>query len=848
MLWRNGKRVRLTRRALNVLTVLVQRRDRVVSKDEILDLAFPGVFVEPGNIAVHISEIRKVLGRGTITTFPGIGYQFSAELDGSPRPVPTSAAINNPARKRQTNLPIALTALVGREAELVELGTIFQRVRLVTVTGPGGVGKTRLATEFGQQVLAKYDSGVWLIDLAPVDGADFIISAAATVLGVVLHAGQAPLDLVAAAISQKNLLLIFDNCEHLAAPVARVLAGLLSRVPGLSVLATSQEMLSMAGEHVYRLDPLSVPPELLRKIDHDADEIAKIARFGAVEFFVARARSTDRRFRLGPENVASVVAICRALDGIPLTLEMAAARLRMFGIDGLRARLDDQLDLLGMQRRLAAVRYRTLRSMVEWSVGLLDGADQLVFRRLAVFPGSFSLDAAIAIAGSDQDTEFNTIDALGRLVDKSLVCVEDNVTPRYRLLEALRLVGLEQLSTSGERPDISERHASFFSSLLDVEHKNQINIDPANWFSKGKGEIVNIREAMKWTLEKLDKSELFIMITKYMIYVCRALGLMKEAQFCADVAWSNIDDTMQDTADLERLVADTFTISGTVWFGSSRNRAVDFWERAIGLYRRCADKQRLGSSLSGLGAAYIGLGRYQLAEAVLRESYALLSKTQHHRIFINTMLNLSILAIYQREFEEARSLSIEGISLAISKNQETLRYLLISNLAEIHYHEGDVGGAIALQTQVISYFRENDISYRLVVPLLNLVNYLLAQSRLPEARQHAAEALIVANQQGGYVVRIALQQWALIGAFEGKYSDAARLVGFVNAGFVTSEEVRDPGEQQSLSKAMALIEAHVQPIELDRYLSEGADMKEAEAVDIVTHSLDVGHLPIHRLE
>ena len=357
---------------------------------------------------VQMTALRKALGDGEsgiryVSTIQGRGYRFIAPVSHSKTSALQKAAPplrlvgrDHPVRKTSerlsaaasettepdTNLPQRLAAVIGRAAELAELQESIGRNRLVTLVGTDGIGKTRLAVELGWLSTGLFADGVWLIDLAPVTDPAVVTSATATVLGVALRDAEAPVQAIAAAIGKQRWLLIFDNCEHLIAAAAELIEALLERVPGLSVLATSQEILHVAAEQIYRLNPLALPPA--------AGSVAKIAGFGAVALFVERARAADRRFVLDAGNAAGVAEICRRLDGIPLALEMAAARLPLLGIEGLRARLDERLFMLTTGAHTAETRHRTLRNMVEWSLGLLDPADQRVFRRLAVFAGSFS--------------------------------------------------------------------------------------------------------------------------------------------------------------------------------------------------------------------------------------------------------------------------------------------------------------------------------------------------------------------------------------------------------------------------------------------------------------------------
>ena len=451
--------VELRPKSFDVLRYLVQNAGRLVPKDELIEAVWPNVAVTDDSLTRCVCDVRCALqdtAQRVIKTVQRRGYllaaavstgtaavfdpQYAATAPSNPSVQPDPVSAPSPSGN---NLPRRLAAMIGREAELVELQESIAHDRLVTLAGPGGVGKSRLAIELGWRMIPLFADGVWQIDLAPLRDPACVASAVAAVLGD----ADASIETIATANGKQRKLLIFDNCEHMAAAVAGVIGKLLERTAQLSVLVTSQEVLGIPAEQVYRLNPLALPAPTA---NCPRAEIGALAEFGAVALFVERARAADRRFALDDSNAASVVEICRRLDGIPLALEMAAARLPLLGVEGLRARLDERLKMLSAGPRTPEARHRTLRDTAAWSYGLLEAADQQVFCRLAAFAGSFSLEAAIAIARGDAASDWDVVHSLGRLVDKSLVTVEHGECPRYRLLETLRLYAAELLAASGE--------------------------------------------------------------------------------------------------------------------------------------------------------------------------------------------------------------------------------------------------------------------------------------------------------------------------------------------------------------------------------------------------------------
>lgn len=453
LLLAGGEPVKLGSRAFEMLQALVERRQRTVSKQELLDLVWPGLVVEENNLQVQIVTLRKLLGHPAIATVPGRGYRFTmpvaVEGGGAPAAPPAPPA---------GNLAGAEVALIGRDDELRTLNGLIDGHALVTVAGAGGIGKTRLAQGAAAARGERHADGVWWVELSPLADPALVPTAVAKALGVALDAAADATPAVLAALKGRAALIVLDNAEHLLDGVAAFVAALRGATPSVKLLVTSQEILRTADEQVFRPGPLALPGQ---------DDLASAQASGAVALFVARARAVDPRFRLDEGNLAAVVEICRQLDGIPLAIELAAARLPLLGVQGLRQRLDERFRLLTAGRRAVMRRHQTLRAALDWSHGLLTPPEQVVFRRLGVFAGGFDLDAAERIADDDALDGWDVVEHLGALVDKSLVVVEGDDEPRYRLLETTRLYAIERLAEAGETDALLRRHAEHFTTLAE---------------------------------------------------------------------------------------------------------------------------------------------------------------------------------------------------------------------------------------------------------------------------------------------------------------------------------------------------------------------------------------------
>src|SRR5881396_1357103 len=453
----DGRPVELRGRAFDTLVALIDARGTVLDKDELISRVWPDRVVEENVLQTQISALRKVFGpdRDLIRTVAGRGYQFTGEIRGTA--ATAAAATLSPA----TNLPETVSELIGREAELRDAMDLVAKHRLVTLVGAGGVGKTRLGLEVARHLLPRFPDGVFVAELGPLSSPELVPATVATALGLTLGAGTVSRNSIAAAVGTKQLLLVIDNCEHLIDAAAGIVEALLRASPAASLLATSREPLRESGEYVYRVPSLAVPAE-------DNQDIDDVLRYGAVRLFVSRARAAEPRYVPDIRVTAATTAICRHLDGIPLAIELAAARVAAFGVEGVAARLGDRFHLLTASRRTALPHQQTLRATLDWSYELLSEPERITLRRLAIFAGSFSLEAATAIVANSDLPVSQVPECVAGLVGRSLVStLPGELSMQYRLLETTRAYALEKLTESGESQPVARRHAEYYRDLLE---------------------------------------------------------------------------------------------------------------------------------------------------------------------------------------------------------------------------------------------------------------------------------------------------------------------------------------------------------------------------------------------
>jgi non-specific serine/threonine protein kinase len=494
-----GEPVKLGTRAFDVLVALIEGRGAVVSKDALMARVWPDQVVEENNLEVQIATLRAHFGskRALIRTIYRRGYQFTGEIQFSPANADLEVGIGKPSEEPEaialaTNLPQPITELIGRHNDLNETLRLLDVRRLLTLTGTGGIGKTRLALAAGHRLLSHFRDGVWLVELGPLSDPDLVPVTVAAAVGLRLAVGAVTAERVASALKGKELLLVLDNCEHLIGAAATMVEALLRANPAVRVMATSREPLRTEGEYVYAVPPLAVPAV---GHDHKSDPL----EYGAVQLFVERVRATELQFVLDGQTRAKLEIICRRLDGIPLAIELAAARVAALGIEELSARLESHLQLLTIGRRTAPPRHRTLRAALDWSYELLSGAEQQLLSNLAVFPSTFTLDASIAVMGDVAGGPSAVMDGLASLVAKSLI-TPDRSDPRgrWRLLETTRVYALEKLVQRGGAAEVARRHAEFYLALFaPFSPADRLQTD-SDKLSSHQRDNDNIRAALSW--------------------------------------------------------------------------------------------------------------------------------------------------------------------------------------------------------------------------------------------------------------------------------------------------------------------------------------------------------------
>jgi predicted ATPase len=595
----DGRPIKLGGRAFDILMTLLEAPGTVVDRDTLIRRVWPDRIVEENVLWVQVSALRAAFGteRDLIRTVAGRGYQFGGEI---------SELSARGDHLPPTNLPETVSELIGRDDDLRALLNFATDHRLVTLTGPGGIGKTRLALALARQLRSRFADGVWVADLAPLSDGACVPGAVAAAVGLEVPGGEMSPDSVAGASGGKALLIVLDNCEHVVGAAALMADVLLSTNPAVSVIATSREPLMVEGEWATPVPALAVPP---KDVEHEGDPL----RFGAVRLFCERVRALQPSFapdrRLAPE----IGAICRRLDGIPLAIELAAPRAATLGVEELAGRLDDRFQLLTGGRRTALPRHQTLRATLDWSYELLAESERVALRRLAVFAGPFGLEAAGAVIASPEISSANAIDCLSNLVTKSLVSVEANATlGRYQLLDTTRAYAHGKLVDSGELNQIACRHAEYYRDLFEraeFEWERQPSADRVAAYGR---QIDNLRAALPWSVSPEGDPSVGIALTAATERLWMDLGLAEELRGRAEQALAVLGATARPDEWRE------MKLHAALGAALSRTTTPVFewakaWSRALEIAERLDDADYQLRALYGLNTVYSIAEQYPVA-------------------------------------------------------------------------------------------------------------------------------------------------------------------------------------------------------------------------------------------
>jgi len=636
-------------------------------------------------------------------------------------------------RTSKLNIPIPLTSFIGREKELKEVAELLSKSRLVTLTGSGGVGKTRLAIQVVADILELFPDGVWFLDLAPLSDPSLVPNTFASVLGLREPADPSLsiTDLLINYFRSRTALVIFDNCEHLIESCAQLINSLLTSCENLSILATSREALRVSGEVPYRVPSLEIPkPDIQFPID-------ELSNMESVRLFTERAAVASPEFAISPHNALAIAQICQRLDGIPLAIELAVARVKTLTVEQISKRLDDRFNLLKSGLRTALPRHQTLRATIEWSYDLLSEKERILFRRLAVFAGGWTLEAAEEVCGGNGIESSDILDLLSQLINKSLVMVETSAgEARYRRLETIRQFAREQLAQSGEVEQIHTRHLKYFLELAERSEPVLWSIVEQGAVNRLEAERKNMRVALQWSLQHGSEEN--------------------SLRLASALVWF-----WYDQSDY---------VEGRYWLG-----------KALAVCDQVPAKLHADALLKA-GSLAMLQGDYEVATIFIEESGELFNALDN-RWQMAWIFNLrGLIALYQGHFERVEEMSVQSLEIfeQIDNKSSIANQQLYTGM--VLYYQGNNERAKSLIEKSLPVLREVDdvITIARGLHALGLVEHRLGN--YAKARRLFEECLITARRRNGRLeVITALEGLGGVACVQDELIRAARLFGAAEA-------------------------------------------------------------------
>ncbi|MBT9486770.1 MAG: tetratricopeptide repeat protein [Rubrivivax sp.] len=772
-----GVAVAIGPRAFDLLTMLVERAGHLVTKDELLAHVWPQVIVEEAALQMQISALRKLLGRETIMTVTGCGYRFALDVAW----VGTEPAAL-PAAPRH-NLPQPLTSFIGREGQISELRALLGSARLLTLTGAGGCGKTRLAMQLAVDLTGAYPDGIWLVEFAALAEPALVPQAVAQVFGLKDQPGRNLTQTIAEHLAPQQLLLVLDNAEHVLEACAQITDAVLRASARLRVLVTSRERLGIVGEFTYRVPSLSVPaPE-------QVPTPAQISACESAQLFIERAQFQQPQFVVTAGNATALASICHRLDGIPLAIELAAARVRSMPVEEVGRRLDQRFDLLTGGSRTALPRHQTLRSLIDWSYDLLSSAEQALLCRASIFAGGWTLEAAAQVCTGDAVDGKDLLNLMTSLADKSLVSAKAHggVT-RYSLLETMRYYTRDRLAQRGEETALSRRHFDHVLSLAEVADDKLAGDGQRLWLDRLDAEHDNLRAALAWSCTGGGNATEGLRLAAAVGWFWRSRGHLSEGR-----RWLSLLINATAGGQDNPIRADALRRAGLLAMDQADYPAAQaLLEEALVTYRRVGDRRGIARALYSLGLVAMEQARLSAAELLFEESMALY-----------------------------RAL---GANLG----------LVLSNLGQVCQQLGNHSKAQALYEEALAIQRTLGDRATIAVLTHNLGSALSLQGDYPRAQAMLKDALAIWNELASRLwLALSLEEFASLAWRQAQAARAACLWG--RAARLREEigSVRSPSAQATLDTCVAAARAAMGGQAFEAAWAEGR----AKALDEVVREL-----------
>ncbi len=636
---------------------------------------------------------------------------------------------------RPNNIPFQLTNFIGREEEIKQIKNLIQQTHLLTLTGPGGGGKTRLALQVSADIIDDFANGVWIAELASLLDPGLLPQAIAQAIGIQEQPKQSPEDTLIDFLQDKNMLIILDNCEHIVEHCANLSEKLLINCPGLKIIATSREELRCRGEQTHRIQSLKIPNP------KEKISLEKLYEYEAVILFIERAIAVNSKFTVNEDNAHALAEICYQLDGIPLAIELAASKVTVLSVEKLNIRLDDRFKLLTGGKRTAMPRQQTLRALIDWSYDLLLEQEKLLWGRLSVFAGGWTMEAAEAICSDEKIRAEEVLDLLSNLTEKSIIIFDDE-KERYRMLESIRQYGMDKLSETGDRKVISRNHLKYYMKFAESAEVKLIGSEMKTWLGKLDEDSGNFEKALLLSSEKVYNEEV--------LRLAGALGYYWKIRghFSAGSRW--LENVLLNSPEvINSARGKALCLAGILARHQGEyEKAVKYNEESLRLSREIQDEKGIALSLNSLGNVANDLGKYEQAQKFYEESLSLNHEISDKRTVASSLNNLGNVAIHQGYFEQARKFYEDSLTLQRKISDKRGIAESLNNLGNVEWCMENYKEAQKFYEESLALFNEMSDNGGKADSLTNLGNIAFVRENFEQAQKIYEECLSLFRKIG----------------------------------------------------------------------------------------------------
>jgi predicted ATPase/class 3 adenylate cyclase len=790
----------------------------------------------------------KDLGEKRLKDLLSPEHLYQLNISGLPTTFPPLKTLDS----FPNNLPTQLTSFIGRENEIAEVKQELERHRLVTLTGSGGTGKTRLSLQVAAELLEKFDHGVWFVELAPLTDPELIPQTILSAIGISEQQGKLPLEVLTEYFHDKQTLIVLDNCEHLVSASAQVANALLNAAPRLKVLASSREALGVKGELSYPIPSLSLPDIKQLPI------IEQLSQYEAVRLFIDRALLVSRHFIVDKDNALIIAQICYRLDGIPLAIELAAARVKVMSVEQISKRLDDRFRLLTGGARTSLPRQQTLRALIDWSYDLLLEKERLLLQRLSVFAGGWTLEAAEEVCAGDGIESYDVLDLLSQLVNKSLVVVTEysqSGETRYRILETIRQYAREKLLEAGGGEGIRTQHLTYFVKVVEQAEPELYRSNQVFWLNKLDDELDNLRTALEWALERNVEAGLRIATIPWQFWQARGylqelknwLGQLLELYETVDslhvralIAYCKCTRSRilaEQSLQMARTLSDRqsealslMNLGTIISVQGDLREGIPIVEQSVTLFRE------LGDTLNqAYATGWLSLNNNDLehTKVLVIESLGLFRQLGHLWGIANSLRELASLTIWGGDFSSPTQWLEEARAIYRQLGDELREASILELYGRLAFWMGDLQKACAYYEEAIMLGEKLGNYLEFNWTRAHMAYALLRQGDITQAKEifkFCAQHFQNMENIGGLV--FAIEGLASLNVNQEQVERAAQLFAWADAMREKIGDHRPPVEQQSVERDLAVIHSKVNEAEYAELCAQGQTMTIERAIEL----------------